>query len=135
MAANHNGSGCSSHFESARSRFQRRSSMLNLKPYARGGELSISYPRLRHRKMLSLTGKTEQPEIKDKLVGLALSGGGIRSATFSLGVMQRLAKEGCLEYVDYLSTVSRGRLHWGLFDLAPQRRCRQTQRRRSVRNQ
>ena len=52
--------------------------------------------------------KTEQPEIKDKLVGLALSGGGIRSATFSLGVMQRLAKEGCLEYVDYLSTVSGG---------------------------
>ena len=52
--------------------------------------------------------KAEEPEIKDKLVGLALSGGGIRSAIFSLGVMQRLAKEGWLEHVDYLSTVSGG---------------------------
>ena len=47
-------------------------------------------------------------KIRDNLVGLALSGGGIRSATFSLGVMQKLAKEGCLKYVDYLSTVSGG---------------------------
>ncbi len=42
------------------------------------------------------------------LIGLALSGGGIRSATFSLGVMQRLAKAGILKHVDYLSTVSGG---------------------------
>ena len=43
-----------------------------------------------------------------KLVGLALSGGGIRSATFSLGVLQALAKFGLLRQVDYLSTVSGG---------------------------
>ncbi len=42
------------------------------------------------------------------LFGLALSGGGIRSATFSLGVMQRLAGAGILKHVDYLSTVSGG---------------------------
>ena len=42
------------------------------------------------------------------LFGLALSGGGIRSATFSLGVMQRLARAGILKHVDYLSTVSGG---------------------------
>ena len=48
----------------------------------------------------------EKSKLKKKLVGLALSGGGIRSATFSLGVLQRLAKEGCLKHVDYLSTVS-----------------------------
>lgn len=42
------------------------------------------------------------------LVGLALSGGGIRSATFSLGVLQRLADKGFLTQVDYLSTVSGG---------------------------
>jgi predicted acylesterase/phospholipase RssA len=42
------------------------------------------------------------------LVGLALSGGGIRSATFSLGVMQALAARGLLKGVDYLSTVSGG---------------------------
>lgn len=41
-------------------------------------------------------------------VGLALSGGGIRSATFSLGVVSVLARKGILRQVDYLSTVSGG---------------------------
>lgn len=45
---------------------------------------------------------------KDQLMGLALSGGGIRSATFALGVMQALAKEDVLNKMDYLSTVSGG---------------------------
>jgi Patatin-like phospholipase len=40
--------------------------------------------------------------------GLALSGGGIRSATFNLGVLQGLAERGLLPYLDYLSTVSGG---------------------------
>lgn len=39
---------------------------------------------------------------------LALSGGGIRSATFSLGVLVALARRGVLTQVDYLSTVSGG---------------------------
>jgi hypothetical protein len=42
------------------------------------------------------------------LIGLAFSGGGIRSATFNLGVLQALAKLEILHYVDYLSTVSGG---------------------------
>src|SRR5207302_2292989 len=42
------------------------------------------------------------------LVGLTFSGGGIRSATFNLGVLQGLAELGLLKYVDYLSTVSGG---------------------------
>jgi hypothetical protein len=41
-------------------------------------------------------------------IGLALSGGGIRSATFSLGVVQVLAEKGFLKEVDFLSTVSGG---------------------------
>jgi hypothetical protein len=41
-------------------------------------------------------------------IGLALSGGGIRSATFSLGVLQALAFRGKLTGLDYLSTVSGG---------------------------
>jgi len=41
-------------------------------------------------------------------VGLALSGGGIRSATFNLGVLQGMARCGLLPYFDYLSTVSGG---------------------------
>ncbi len=41
-------------------------------------------------------------------VGLALSGGGIRSATFSLGLAQALAAKQLLPQIDYLSTVSGG---------------------------
>jgi hypothetical protein len=39
---------------------------------------------------------------------LCLSGGGIRSAAFALGVIQGLAKKGVLKQFDYLSTVSGG---------------------------
>jgi hypothetical protein len=44
----------------------------------------------------------------DDAVGLALSGGGIRSATFGLGVLQSLAKARLLRRVDMMSTVSGG---------------------------
>jgi len=43
-----------------------------------------------------------------RLLGLSFSGGGIRSATLNLGVLQGLARCGLLRYVDYLSTVSGG---------------------------
>ncbi len=43
-----------------------------------------------------------------KQTGLCLSGGGIRSATFGLGVLQSLAKLQLLDKFDYLSTVSGG---------------------------
>jgi hypothetical protein len=39
---------------------------------------------------------------------LSISGGGIRSATFALGVLQGLAERGLLGQFDYLSTVSGG---------------------------
>jgi glycerophosphoryl diester phosphodiesterase len=42
------------------------------------------------------------------LLGLAFSGGGIRSATFNLGILQALSKIGLLRQCDYLSTVSGG---------------------------
>lgn len=48
------------------------------------------------------------PTVDTGLVGLALSGGGIRSATFCLGVLQVLGERGVLRHVDYLSTVSGG---------------------------
>src|SRR2546429_9844041 len=41
-------------------------------------------------------------------LGLAISGGGIRSATFSLGIIQMLAKFDLLKHLDYISTVSGG---------------------------
>lgn len=42
------------------------------------------------------------------LFGIALSGGGIRSATFNLGLLQGLHDLGVLPVLDYLSTVSGG---------------------------
>ena len=44
----------------------------------------------------------------DDLAGLALSGGGIRSAAFNLGLLQALGERGTLARCDYLSTVSGG---------------------------
>jgi len=41
-------------------------------------------------------------------VGLAFSGGGIRSATFNLGILKALHKLDVLKHVDYFSTVSGG---------------------------
>ena len=41
-------------------------------------------------------------------LGVCFSGGGIRSATFNLGVLQGLCRQGLLPYMDYLSTVSGG---------------------------
>lgn len=43
-----------------------------------------------------------------QLAGLAFSGGGIRSATFNLGILQALAERDILGHFDYLSTVSGG---------------------------
>jgi hypothetical protein len=55
-------------------------------------------------------GVTNAPEAPADLrpLGLALSGGGIRSATFNLGVLQTLARLDVLRRMDYLSTVSGG---------------------------
>ena len=50
---------------------------------------------------------THPPEVHN-LVGLAFSGGGIRSASFNLGVLQGLESRGVLWIFDYLSTVSGG---------------------------
>lgn len=46
--------------------------------------------------------------LPDGPVALCLSGGGIRSATFALGLMQSLARLNLMKRFDYLSTVSGG---------------------------
>ena len=75
-----------------------------------------------HQNNLRLLNQAEQAEVLARrrfyglasaatahdAVGLALSGGGIRSATFGLGVLQVLARRGWLTQVDFLSTVSGG---------------------------
>lgn len=56
------------------------------------------------------TRPSEAPRVSAQrdLCGLALSGGGIRSATFNLGLLQGLHQLGLLEMFDYLATVSGG---------------------------
>lgn len=49
-----------------------------------------------------------QPGQEAPLSAICLSGGGIRSATFNLGVLQHLAHLGILQRFDYLSSVSGG---------------------------
>lgn len=53
--------------------------------------------------------------------GLALSGGGVRSATFCLGVLQSLARTHVLPRFDFLSTVSGGGFIGGFLGLSIQR--------------
>lgn len=61
------------------------------------------------RKRRKRRGLSDGPDLTtQQLHGLALSGGGIRSASFSLGVMQALAYNRWLAEIDYLSTVSGG---------------------------
>lgn len=52
-------------------------------------------------------GITEEPT-PDNLSGLCISGGGVRSATLGLGMLQAFIKGKKLKYFDYLSTVSGG---------------------------
>src|SRR5262252_9590239 len=49
-----------------------------------------------------------RPTVGSGLAGLALSGGGIRSASFCLGALQAFDRADVLKNVDYLSTVSGG---------------------------
>lgn len=65
------------------------------------------YAFIRHRRGETAPNPQDKPR-PDHLTGVALSGGGIRSASFCLGVLQALAYRGWLKKVDYLSTVSGG---------------------------
>lgn len=56
-----------------------------------------------------MTGKkSDLEELRKTKFGIALSGGGIRSATINLGLLKTLNKFGILKKADYLSTVSGG---------------------------
>jgi hypothetical protein len=64
--------------------------------------------RIRRSSTESARLRSEPSSEQDEFFGLALSGGGIRSATFSLGVLQALAQRQRLASIDYISTVSGG---------------------------
>jgi len=63
---------------------------------------------LRHVRQRRLAQGRPADDAAHTLTGLALSGGGIRSATFALGVLEALKERGVLRRLDYLSTVSGG---------------------------
>lgn len=81
---------------------------------------ALDFDRVFDEELKLILEKRRRPPVKDlgtepharardfNLVGLALSGGGIRSASFNLGVLQALRNHGILERCDYLSTVSGG---------------------------
>jgi hypothetical protein len=97
--------------------------------YARLHEvLPHGYQEFKHR-IIALYQDEEEPERTQRINGrlvpeiyklihalpqnqarsaLCLSGGGVRSATFALGIIQGLARSGLLHRFDYLSTVSGG---------------------------
>ncbi|HXH91092.1 MAG TPA: patatin-like phospholipase family protein [Thermoanaerobaculia bacterium] len=63
---------------------------------------------LRDIRLARLYAKLHAREDDNARTALSISGGGIRSATFALGVLQGLAGAGVLDKFDYLSTVSGG---------------------------
>ena len=76
---------------------------------------SLTFAQMFPKEIRVITKAREKRGISDRsrpiekdLSGLAFSGGGIRSATFNLGVLQALASRSLLNRLDYLSTVSGG---------------------------
>jgi hypothetical protein len=72
------------------------------------GELPSDYPSSSELETRLKGLWTAVHELKEKRAALCISGGGIRSATFGLGILQGLARCGLLEKFHYLSTVSGG---------------------------
>ena len=80
-------------------------------PAVQGGIAEASAASLNAEERKAVEARREHyglPTDKPHAVALALSGGGIRSATFSLGVLVAFARRGLLPQFDYLSTVSGG---------------------------
>src|SRR5919106_1805456 len=84
-------------------------------PQAEAPEPAISFDRVLDEEYRHLHGgdhvRSESVHRRHERAGhaaLCLSGGGVRSASFGLGVMQGLARAGILGRFDYLSTVSGG---------------------------
>jgi hypothetical protein len=72
---------------------------------------ALTYPEaLRQAEQAAISARRSQNQLpaEPPIVGVALSGGGIRSATFCLGLFQALARQRLIRRIDYLSTVSGG---------------------------
>jgi len=75
---------------------------------ARAGAQPPTEERLTADQVLRKDIYTQIHNLSQKRAAMCFSGGGIRSATFNLGVIQALAKLGLLDQFHYLSTVSGG---------------------------
>jgi hypothetical protein len=73
--------------------------------------------------------RNAKDEVPRHVTGLALSGGGIRSATFALGLLQKLDELRLLRTFDYLSTVSGGGYTGGWWSAWLSRGCESDARR------
>lgn len=62
----------------------------------------------RRKKAFNITPPADKQSRPNHLIGLALSGGGIRSALYNDGFLQGLSHRGFLRFVDYLASVSGG---------------------------
>mgnify|MGYP002783770018 CR=1 FL=1 len=75
-------------------------------------QAEFDHPELKNERVRLVERRTHidsSPVNRDRpAVGLALSGGGIRSATFSLGLLRALGQARLIPRIDYLSTVSGG---------------------------
>ena len=71
----------------------------HLRPSAHGGPDTAPLPRL---------DELLERAHEQRLSALCLSGGGVRSASFALGVIEGLCRRGMIDDIDYLSTVSGG---------------------------
>jgi hypothetical protein len=77
--------------------------------YTNFDEVKIEeYPYIHALRKKTTVPKDEGNDKPENLVGIAFSGGGIRSATFGLGVLEALKEKDLLQNIDYLSTVSGG---------------------------
>ncbi|MCB0629761.1 MAG: patatin-like phospholipase family protein [Lewinella sp.] len=79
------------------------------------GNEKIEYPKviagedvLLRKRREKLFGIDYADRLSENRFGIALSGGGIRSATINLGLLKTLNKYNILEHADYISTVSGG---------------------------
>src|SRR4029450_8432811 len=78
------------------------------------GHGSVTFEKVRQAEQQAI--RTAFGDVDDKeLIGLAFSGGGIRSGTFGVGVPGGLKKLNLLHRVHYLSTVSGGGYIGGWF--------------------
>lgn len=76
-----------------------------------GGIFAASHDRPADTPVVALHEAADEPRVAFRaadVIGLALSGGGIRSATFNLGLLQGLHCRNLLPMIDYLATVSGG---------------------------